>query len=248
MWGAFGNKPVDDDNCEVVTPNELLGSRASAIEHRARHPRGERRDGVRGRPGIPARPDVHQGRQVREAAGQKQTSRSPATSRCRLTLTSSSSTSAAARACTSSIARRSRSSATSSLRASIGPGHQIATDSKGNLYIAADRHGYAEADVQGDVEADVVGLRSPVSGLRSSARRGAEATVDRRPETEDRLWPTRAHASSAETAVERRASAVVGRCCPQSQRHVSPGIPRGRRAPGRRLHRTRCTRSTARPA
>jgi hypothetical protein len=33
MWGAFGNKPVDDDHCEVVTPKEFPagpGRRTSA--------------------------------------------------------------------------------------------------------------------------------------------------------------------------------------------------------------------------
>ena len=33
----------------------------------------------------------------------------------------------------------------------IGGGHQIATDSKGNLYIAQTTNGHAEADVQRDV-------------------------------------------------------------------------------------------------
>ena len=31
MWGAFGNKPVDDDHCEVVTPEEL--SRCRGPQH-----------------------------------------------------------------------------------------------------------------------------------------------------------------------------------------------------------------------
>ena len=59
MWGAFGNKPVDDDHCEVVTPTSFLGSGSSAIEHRARHSRCQRRNRVCGRSRIPARPDVH---------------------------------------------------------------------------------------------------------------------------------------------------------------------------------------------
>ena len=37
MWGAFGNKPVDDDHCEVVTPKELPGRRRAAeLQHRPR--------------------------------------------------------------------------------------------------------------------------------------------------------------------------------------------------------------------
>ena len=46
MWGAFGNKPMDDDNCQVVTPPQLLRIRPSAIQHRARHRRCQRRHRV----------------------------------------------------------------------------------------------------------------------------------------------------------------------------------------------------------
>jgi hypothetical protein len=59
MWGAFGNKPVDDDHCEVVTPQSFppatvrrisASSTPSAVEGRHRLRRGPRE---------PPRPVIH---------------------------------------------------------------------------------------------------------------------------------------------------------------------------------------------
>jgi hypothetical protein len=60
MWGAFANKPVDDDHCEIVNPKSFRWSGSAEFQHRTRHPRGQRRDGVRGRSRKPTRPDVHE--------------------------------------------------------------------------------------------------------------------------------------------------------------------------------------------
>src|SRR6266404_9796697 len=60
MWGAFGNKPMDDDHCQVVTPTSFSD------------PGPQGRNRLCGRSGIPACPDVHQRWQVREATGEKQ--------------------------------------------------------------------------------------------------------------------------------------------------------------------------------
>ncbi len=63
MWGAFANAPVDDDHCEDRSQTELLRCCGSAeFQHRARHPRGQRWDGVRSRSGKPACSDVYERR------------------------------------------------------------------------------------------------------------------------------------------------------------------------------------------
>ena len=42
MWGAFGNKPVDDDHCEVVTPKTFpRRSGPAELQHRPRAARRE---------------------------------------------------------------------------------------------------------------------------------------------------------------------------------------------------------------
>ena len=43
MWGAFGNKPVDDDHCEVVTPKSFpRGQGPAELQHRPCHARRRR--------------------------------------------------------------------------------------------------------------------------------------------------------------------------------------------------------------
>ena len=59
MWGAFANKPVDDDHCEVVTPTSFSESGSAEFQHRARHPCCQGWNGIRRRSRKPARPDVH---------------------------------------------------------------------------------------------------------------------------------------------------------------------------------------------
>ena len=153
MWGAFGNKPMDDDNCEVVTPKTFsAGPGPQQFQHRARDPRVEGRHGLCRRPRKPPRPGVHTpGRQVRQPGhpdrravraqpGALARSRAAVPLRRRRQGRVSSST-----------ASRCRSWAPSNPRASSAPGHQIATDSKGNLYIAATGMGMQKLDVQGNV-------------------------------------------------------------------------------------------------
>lgn len=55
----------------------------------------------------------------------------------------------------------------------LGGGHQIATDSQGNLYIAGDGRGYAEVDVQGDVTINPVARSAGRLGSRAGSSNGS---------------------------------------------------------------------------
>ena len=71
MWGAFGNKPADDDHCDVVAPQSVPdgpGPQNFSTVHAIRVANG--RDGLCGRPGEPASPGVHERWKVSQAAGQ----------------------------------------------------------------------------------------------------------------------------------------------------------------------------------
>ena len=39
MWGAFGNKPEDDDHCDIVRGDQLRSAGSAAVQHRAFDPR-----------------------------------------------------------------------------------------------------------------------------------------------------------------------------------------------------------------
>ena len=166
MWGAFGNKPVDDDHCEVVTPTSFSDPGPAAIQHRARHPRRQGRHGLCGRSGIPARPDVHQGRQIREAAGQE---RRAFCSRPGLVSRPGQQFLYVGGGNGVFIVDRKTLEIVGNIQPAgmIGAGHQIATDSKGNLYIAQTDRGNAEADVQRDVAGEPVAAAGAAGSNRT---------------------------------------------------------------------------------
>jgi hypothetical protein len=50
MWGAFGNKPADKDECPPPSLTGVPPGGSRPVQHRARHPRLQRRDGLCCRP------------------------------------------------------------------------------------------------------------------------------------------------------------------------------------------------------
>ena len=149
MWGAFGNKPVDEDQC-ASSRRRVFPPVTDPPNFSVVHAIRVANDGmvyVADRENRRVQMFTADGKFVKQLVGTD--SRSRAISRCRPTRSSSSCTSAAARTSSSSIARRSRSSGTIKVPGMIGAGHQIATDSKGNIYIAQTSRGHAEARLQG---------------------------------------------------------------------------------------------------
>ena len=75
------SRPAATDSCAIVGAEEFPRWRGpAALQRRARHPRRQRRHGVSRRPREPARADVHERRQVREAIGPHRRRRSRAIS------------------------------------------------------------------------------------------------------------------------------------------------------------------------
>ena len=64
-WGAFGDTPVDDDQCQVQNPTSFSDPGSPVFQRPACHPGVERRHGVCGRPRTPPRAGLHAGRRVR---------------------------------------------------------------------------------------------------------------------------------------------------------------------------------------
>ena len=137
IWGAFGKPPGGEDNCAIVGPKsfpEGEGPPNFNVAHAIR----VANDGMvylADRENRRVQMFTSDGKFVKQLV-QHRRRRSRATSRCRPIRSSSSCMSAAARPSSSSTARRSTSWARSRCRARSAAGHHIATDSKGNIYIA----------------------------------------------------------------------------------------------------------------
>ena len=136
MWGAFGKPPGDEDHCAIVAPKSFPRADGPP-DFNVAHAIRVAKDGtvyLADRENRRVQMFTSDGKFVKQLV--RPTRRSRGIWRCRRTRSSSSCTSATARRSPSSIARRSRSVGASRLPGMIGGGHHIATDSKGNLYIA----------------------------------------------------------------------------------------------------------------
>ena len=150
-WGAFGRPPADDDHCALAPPQPLTGDGPGAVQHRARR------------------------------AGRATTARctwpTASTGACRCSRATGKFLKQLIKADTTfardlalspgadqpflyvgngddiQIVDRKTLEIVGAIKVpgQIGGGHHLATDSKGNLYIAQTGAGHAEAHLQGDV-------------------------------------------------------------------------------------------------
>ena len=148
MWGAFGNKPVDDDiarMCRSQISRTPARPQNFSIVHSIRVANDG--TGLRRRPREPPGADVHERRQVRKAAGQDRTpfarnvSLSPDPAQQFLYVGDGKEIAI--------LDRKTLEIGRGQGQGVIGGGHLATTDSKGNIYVAATGQGMQRLTFKG---------------------------------------------------------------------------------------------------
>ena len=149
MWGAFGSTPTDEDNCMVMTPTTFPAGKGPA-QFNIVHALRVAKDGtvyVADRENRRVQVFTPQGKFVNQVI------KTDTPFARNLALSPDQQWLYVGDGKEIAVVDRKSLTIVGAIKppGMIGAGHQIATDSKGNLYIAADGHGHAEAGVQGDV-------------------------------------------------------------------------------------------------
>ena len=148
MWGAFGNKPVDDDNCEVVTPTSFSdpGPQQLSIVHAIR----VAKDGtvyIADREYRRVQMFTKEGKFVKQLVRPKE----PFARNLALSHDADQQFLYVGGGKGVYVVDRKTLEVVGTIAPAgiVGPGHQIATDSKGNLYIAATGMGMQKLALKG---------------------------------------------------------------------------------------------------